>query len=340
MVVAPALPSRPDPVATMVALRSRATGKYVAAMTANRQGAGELTASWCHISIEYSWALSETKDGSYNFNGQAGSGAIGRCDQSSDQECSSGTEGGVGIAKQGSKAADWKMIGTPDGGVVLQAAEAALSWPPTQLLLAPTGEEPTTYDGQLLYTGEYRQITSTSNVSRSCAVVLQDKCLPWLGQPTITCAKHCSVGGADEHGEKELEKPGCKVNPGLPKSYRQICDAATTPTACARFNATCHWVQPPPLPPPPGCTAGEVQEWCGGSQAAVFDVCKLTVVGQTLIDCGGCRPCCGEKGPPGDCNADQSCPLGCASAWIQLDESPLLDDIHIPSIILGCECSW
>ena len=316
--VAAALSETPDPVATMVALRSRTTGKYVAAMTENRQGDGEVTAGWCHISIEAAWALSETKDGSYNFNAVFNTGALARCDQSSNQECSSGTQGGVGIryiegggSSPGSKAADWRMIGTPDGGVILQAAEAALSWPPTKLLLAPTGLTPTTYDGQLLYTGDHHQIASTNNVSHSCAAVLQDKCLPWLGEPTVTCAKHCSMGGPAGHGEKKKDKPGCKVNPGLPKPYRQICDAATTPTACARFNATCHWVEPPPLSPPPGCTAGEVQEWCDGDgQAAVFDLCKLTVVGQTLIDCGGCRPCCGEKGPPGDCNADQDCPLG------------------------------
>ena len=46
-------------MATAIALKSRATGKYVAAMTANRQGVGEVTASWCHISIEavvtHSW---------------------------------------------------------------------------------------------------------------------------------------------------------------------------------------------------------------------------------------------------------------------------------------------
>ena len=221
-----------------------------------------------------------------------------------------GTDGGVGIGRQGSNGTGWRMIGTPDGGYIVQAPEAALRWPATGLLLAPTGQEPTTYDGQLLWTGDHRQVASSNaSVSSGCAAVLEDKCLPWRGEPTITCAKHCSVAAPDL--TKETAAPGCHVDPGLPKAYGKICRAATTPAACAKFNATCHWVQPPPLRPPPGCTAAEVQGWCGGTgQAAVFDVCKLTVVGQTLIDCGGCRPCCGTNGPPGDCNEDQDCPLG------------------------------
>jgi hypothetical protein len=322
---APAAPTRkPDPVATHVALRSRATGKYVAAMTANRQGMGEVTAAWCHVSIETAFALSQSDDGAYSFNTMGSDGALARCDKTNQDQCSSGTDGGVGISGRADDGREhrypqlnWRLIGTPDGGVIVQAAEAALSWPPTGLLLAPTGEEPTTYDGQLLFTGDYRQITAGSNssqqVSRGCAAVLQDRCLPWLGEPTITCAKHCSMGQPDMRAgaldsDAHKEKPGCNLNRGLPKSYRQVCAEATSPAACLRFNATCHWVEPPALPPPEGCTAAEVQGWCGGGQAVVWDVCKLTVVGQTLIDCGGCRPCCGENGPPGDCNADQSCP--------------------------------
>ena len=313
-VPAPPVPvmKQPDPVATAVALRSRATGKYVAAMTANKQGEGEVTAGWCHISIEAVWNLYDNGDGSHALIGSGNSAALARCGKGESGSCG-GTAGGVGTGSHSSPSSAWRIIGTPDGGYVFQAADSP-TWPATGLMLAPTGREPTTYDGQLLMSGGMDDLAaSNASVSAGCAVMLEDTCLPWLGQPTHTCIKHCSThpGGheADEEAHTAV-KYGCKVKPGLPKDYKELCASKLSPKQCDVVNATCVWKAQPPMPPPAGCTAAEVGGWCDGGQAAVFDVCKITVVGQTLIDCGGCHPCCGTGGRPGDCSRDPNCEIG------------------------------
>jgi hypothetical protein len=302
----------PDPVATAIALRSRATGKYVAAMTANTQGEGEVTADWCHISIEAAWNLLDNDDGSYDLIGSGNTATIARCGKGA--SCQSGTAGGIGTGNHGSPNSAWRIIGTPDGGYVFQAADALPTWPATGLMLAPTGREPTTYDGQLLMSGGMGDLAASNvSVSVGCAAVLEDTCLPWLGQATYTCAKHCSTHPDGHEGIEEADseaKWGCTVKPGMPKDFKKVCASELTPKQCDVVNATCVWKTPPPTPPPAGCTAAEVEGWCGGGQAAVFDVCKLTVVGQTVIDCGGCHPCCGTGGRPGDCSRDPDCEIG------------------------------
>ena len=315
----PVVPPKPDPVATAIALKSRATGKYVAAMTANRQGVGEVTASWCHISIEAVVTLSDNEDGSYNLHQVGNDGVLAHCGGGGggpDDNCDTDTESGVGVGNAGSPSAPWRILGTPDGGYAFMAADASPAWPATGLLLAPTGQQQTTYDGQLLWSGGMGALTAPngSNVSAGCAAVLESKCLPWRGVDTYTCAKHCSThpNSAEPRGTGGATAAwGCHVKPGFPKDYEKVCESKLSARACAVLNATCDWHAPPPLPPaPPGCTASEVEGWCAGSQPAVFDVCKITVVGQTVIDCGGCHPCCGTNGRPGDCSRDPDCELG------------------------------
>ena len=261
---APPIPvmKKPDPVATAIALRSRATGKYVAAMTENRQGERELTADWCQISIEAVWSLHDNGDGSHALIGSGNPAALTRCGKG--DTCGSGTAGGVGTGDQGSTNAAWRIIGTPDGGYIFQAADASPMWPATGLMLAPTGLEPTTYDGQLLMSGTMSDVVASNvSVTAGCAVVLEETCLPWRGQSTYTCAKHCSMH-PDSHdadgGAESKANWGCKVKPGMPKDFKKICESELTPKQCLVANATCVWKPPPPIPPPPaGCTAAEVE---------------------------------------------------------------------------------